>query len=132
MLHAQDHAENVGLERRGKAFGGLVRDRADLAFGSGIVHRDIETTKPRDCFVDQGADVILLADVGVDELRLRTESAQLLDERFAGVITPTGNDQLRAFLGKGDGGGAPDAAQAAGDQDNGSAHGPVLPGMVAG
>src|SRR5258705_13411147 len=29
VLHAQDHAENVGLERRGKAFRGLVRDRTN-------------------------------------------------------------------------------------------------------
>jgi YD repeat-containing protein len=57
VLHAQDHAENVGLERRGKAFRGLVRDRADLAFGGGVVHRDIETAKPCDGLVDQSADV---------------------------------------------------------------------------
>ena len=116
MLHAQDHAENVGLERRGKAFRGLVRDRADLAFGGGVVHRDIETAKPRDGLVDHSADVILLADVGVDELGLRTERAQFLDERLAGLITPTGNDHLRALLGEGDGGGATDAGQGASDQ----------------
>jgi hypothetical protein len=28
VLHAQDHAENIRLERRGIAFRGLVRDRA--------------------------------------------------------------------------------------------------------
>ncbi len=116
VLHAQDHAENVGLERRGKAFRGLVRDRADLAFGGGVVHRDIETAKPCDGLVDQGADVILLADVGVDELGLRAERAQLLDERLAGLITPTGDDDLRALLGEGGGGGAPDAGQSTSDQ----------------
>jgi hypothetical protein len=57
---------------------------------------------------------------------LRTERAQLLRERLAGLVTPTGNDHFLAFLGKGDGGGAPDAGQSAGDQDNGIAHGPVL------
>jgi len=43
-LHAQDHAENIRVERRGisfRSFRGLVRDRANLAFGAGIVHRDI-------------------------------------------------------------------------------------------
>ena len=111
VLHAQDHAENVGVERRGKAFRGLVRDRTNLAFGGGVVHRDIETAKPCDGLVDHGADVILLADVGVDELGLRTERAQFLDERLAGLITPAGNDHLRALLGEGDGGGAPDAGR---------------------
>src|SRR6202051_569698 len=116
VLHAQDHAENIRVERRGIAFRSLVRDRANLAFGAGIVHRDIETAKPWDGLVDQSADVILLADVGVDELGLRTERAQLLDERLAGLITPAGNDHLRALLGEGDGGGATDASQSAGDQ----------------
>ena len=64
---------NVGLERRGKAFRGLVRDRTNLAFGGGIVHRDIETAKPCDGLIDQGADIILSANIGVDEFGLRTE-----------------------------------------------------------
>jgi hypothetical protein len=34
VLHAQDHAENIRVERRGIAFRGLVRDRANLAFGA--------------------------------------------------------------------------------------------------
>ena len=79
---------------------GLVRDRADGTFGRGVVHGDIEASKPRDGLVDHIADVILLADVGVDERGFRAESAQLLDERPAGLITPTGNDDLRAPLGK--------------------------------
>src|SRR6267154_3684725 len=94
VLHAQDHAENIRVEGRGIAFRGLVRDRADLAFGAGIVHRDIDTAEPCDGLVHQSADLIVLADVGVDELGLRTERAQLLDERLAGLITPTGNHHL--------------------------------------
>src|SRR6266850_1976673 len=122
VLHAQDHAENIGVERRRIALRGLVRDRAALSFGAGIVHRDIETAKPCDGLVDQGADVILLADVGVDELGLRAERAQLLNEGLAGLITPTGNDHLRALLGEGDGGGATDAGKGARNQDNWGAH----------
>jgi hypothetical protein len=118
MLHAQDHAQNVGLERRGKAFRGLVRDRADRTFGGGVVHGDIETPKPRDGLVNHIADIILLANVGVDELGFRAESAQILDDRLAGLITPTGNDDLRALLGKGDGGGATYACEASRDQND--------------
>jgi hypothetical protein len=116
VLHAQDHAENIGVERRGIAFRGLVRDRADLAFGAGVVYRDIETAKPRDGLVDQSADIVLLPDVGVDKFGLRTESAQLLDERVTGLIAPTGNNHVGALPGEGDGGGATDAGQGAGDQ----------------
>src|SRR6267378_3240660 len=57
-----------------------VRDRTNLPFSGGIVHRDIETAKAGDGLVDQRAHVFLLADVGVDELGLGTERAQLLDE----------------------------------------------------
>src|ERR1700704_4243561 len=117
---------NILVERRGIAFRGLVRDRANLAFGAGIVHRDIETAKPCDGLVDQGADIILLADVGVDELGFRTEQAQLVDERLARLVAPTGDDHLCALLGEGDGGGAPNAAQGAGDQDNWIAHSTFL------
>src|SRR4029077_3246593 len=99
-------------------FHGLVRDRANLAFGGGVVHRDIETAKPCEGFIDHGADVILLANIGVDELGLRTERAQLLNERLAGLITPTGNDHVGTLLGESDGGGATDAVEAAGDQDD--------------
>jgi hypothetical protein len=122
VLHAQDHAKNIGVERRGIAFRGLVRDRATLAFGAGIVHSDIETAKPCDDPVNQSADVIVLADVGVDELGLRTQSAQLLGERVAGLIAPTGNDDLCTLPGEGDGGCASDASQAASDQHHWVAH----------
>jgi hypothetical protein len=59
---------------------------------------DIETAKPRDRLVDQGADVIVLADVGVDELGLRTERAQFFNERLAGLITPAGTTTFAPFL----------------------------------
>src|SRR6202040_1500319 len=103
-----------------------VRDRADLAFGGGVVHRDIETAKPRDSLVDQSADIILLADVGVDELGLRTERAQLLHERLAGLITPTRNHHYRTLLGERDGGGVSDAGETTGDQYDRRAHDPLL------
>ena len=124
MLHAQDHAENVGVERRGKAFGGLIGDRADLALGGGVVHRDIETAKPCDGLVDQSADVIFLADVGVDELGLRPERAQFRCKRLAGLIAPTGNHHPRALLGEGDGSGPPDARESTSYKNNLGIHGP--------
>ena len=52
------------------------------------------------------------------------------DERLAGLITPTGNDHFRALLGEGDGGGAPDAGQSAGDQDDWVTHFPVPHGFI--
>jgi len=48
VLHAQNHTENVGLERGGKAFRGLIRDWTDLALGGGVCsprHRDGQTAR---------------------------------------------------------------------------------------
>src|ERR1700730_3298410 len=75
VLSAQDHAETIPIEGRRVGFGRLFGHGAGFAFSTGIVHRDIETAKPCDGLVDQSADVILLADVSVDELGLRTERA---------------------------------------------------------
>jgi hypothetical protein len=122
VLYAQKHPENIRVERRGIAFRGLVRDRSHLTFGGSIVDRDIETTESSDGLVDRIADVSFFTDVGVDELGLGTEGAQLLHEFLAGLIPPTSNDHLRALLGKRDGGGATDAGKSASDQDNLTAH----------
>src|ERR1700737_432552 len=48
--------------------------------------------------------------------------ARSFNERLAGLITPTGNDNLRAFLGKGDGGGAADTREASRDQNDWLVH----------
>ena len=92
---------------------------------------DLAISSATDGLVDHGADVILLADVGVDEFGLRTERAQLLHKRLAGLITPTGYGNLRTLFGEGNGGGAPDAGQSAGDQDYWVVHIPIL-GDLAG
>ncbi len=69
-------------------FRGLVDDRADLAFGASIIHRDIEAAKPRDGLVDQSADVILLAHIGADKIGLGAERAQDFDKLLALFVAP--------------------------------------------
>ena len=117
---AQDHAENVGLECRGKAFGSLICDQAALTFGACVVDRDV------DGLINHVADIIFLADVGVDELGLCTQRAQLLGERLAGLVSPAGDNHFRTLLGEGDRGGAPNAGEATGNQDDLRAHGFLL------
>ena len=53
MLHAQQHAEHIGIEGGGVAFRGLLGDRAGLAFGAGIVDGDVEAAEPGDGLVDK-------------------------------------------------------------------------------
>jgi len=76
---------------------------ADLAFGTSVVHRDIETAEPCDV-LRRGCGRHLLPDIGLDELRLRTERVQFSTGARPALVTPTGNDDLRALLGKGEGG----------------------------
>src|SRR6185312_7922153 len=109
-----------------------VRDRPNLAFGASIVHGDIETAKPCDGLVDESADVVVLANVGVDELGLRTERTQLPYERLARLITPTGNDHLRALPRESDGGGAADAGEGSGNKNDGLGRVQFLRGMHEG
>ncbi len=112
VLHAEQRAEHIGIEGGGVALGGLLGHRARLAFGAGGVDGGIETAEACDGLVDQIADVVLAADVGADESRLGTEAAELGFERVALRFPAAGDDDVRALLGKGDGGGATDAGQA--------------------
>ncbi len=50
------------------------------------------------------------------------ERAQFGDEGRAGVIAATGDDDIGAFFGEGERGGAADAGQRTSDQDDGMAH----------
>jgi hypothetical protein len=75
VLHPEQNAEDVRVERRGEGFRRLVGNWSDLAFGAGIVHRDIETAESGDDLVDQGADVVLRTDVGIDEPGFRRARA---------------------------------------------------------
>jgi hypothetical protein len=129
VLQAEQHAEHIGVERRCIAFGGLLRDRAGLAFGAGVVDGDVETAEARDCLVDEITDIVLVADVGADEFGLRAKRAQLLGQRLSGFVAAAGDDDTGAVSGVGDGGGAADAGEGAGDQDDGIARGGISHGI---
>ena len=122
MLHAEQRAEHIGIERRGVAVGGLLRHRAGLAFGAGAVDGRIQTTEARDGLIDQVAHIVLAAHVGADELRFAAELAQLSSQRLAGVLMAAGNDDAVAFPRKSKGRCTPNPGQRAGNQDNGGAH----------
>jgi len=72
--------------------------------------------------VDQHAHVLVVADVGLDELGLRAERAQLINERFAGLVTAAGGDHLRALLGKRNRCGPANTSECSGDQYDGFIH----------
>jgi hypothetical protein len=63
-----------------------------------------------------------MAHIGANELGLRTGIAQLSDEAGSGIIMAAGDNKLRSLLGIGDSGGAGDACQGAGNQNDGRIH----------
>jgi hypothetical protein len=97
VLHAQDHAEHVGVEG-GVGLRGLLSRWAGLAFGAGVVDGNVEPAEPSDGFVDQILHVALVVNVGADEFCFRTGGAKLGGQRFAGVIATAGNDDTGALL----------------------------------
>ena len=63
-----------------EVFDGGVLDDAELALDAGIVHGNVETAESRDRFVDEVADVVLLLNVGPNELCLGAKRSQLRDK----------------------------------------------------
>src|SRR5260370_9356685 len=122
MLHAQQHAEHVGIEGGGVTVRRLFGHRAGLAFGAGIIDGDVEAAEPRDGLLDQVLHLVLMADIGANEFRFRAKRAKLGGQRLGGVIAAAGDEDASAFVREGEGGGAADGGQGAGNEDNGITH----------
>ena len=97
VLHAEHRPEHIGIECGGKAVAGLFRHRPKLALGACVVDCGVEPAEPRDGPIHQRADIIVVADIGVDELRLRAEIAQFGGKCLAGILVTTGYDDARTF-----------------------------------
>lgn len=122
VFHAQQRAEHIGVEGRGVALRRLIDDRAGLAFRAGVVDGDIEAAEAGDGLVHQSADLGVVAHVGFDEERLRTQRMEFGFERLALRHAASGNDQAGMGACECQGGGTADAGEGAGDEDNGLVH----------
>src|SRR6266481_2040866 len=109
MLHAQQRAENVGVESGRVALGGLICHRAHLAFGPGVVNGYIETTEARDGLIDQVAHIFVVAHVGTPILRLSADLAEFSKQFLAGFVATTRDNNARTLLRKGNRGGSSNA-----------------------
>ena len=77
VLHAEERAEDIGIEGRGIEVDRLFGHRTGVAFGAGSVHGYVESTKAGDSPVHQFAQFVIVAHVGTNELGLGAQSAQL-------------------------------------------------------
>src|SRR5882762_10814914 len=100
VLHAQQRAEYIGIERCRVAVRSLLRYRAGHAFRTGRVYSDIQTAKSFHGLVDQVTYVLFAAHIGADELSFRTCLTDFTDELLAFFVAPTGNNDLSTLLGK--------------------------------
>src|SRR5258706_2038231 len=103
-------------------FRSLLRDRAGLAFSTGVIDGHIQTPKPRDCLIDQAAHVIIVPHIGPHKFSFRAKFAELANQPLAFIIMPAGNNDSRAFLREGECGGSPDTCERASNQNNGFIH----------
>src|SRR6266852_2428064 len=126
MLHAQQRAENVGIEGGCVALGGLLRHRTGLAFGSGRVYSHVQTTEARHGLIDQVSYVVLVAYIGIHVLRLRVESAEFSHQILAGFVASARDNDARTLFREGQGGGSSNACEGASDQNNRCVHGILL------
>ena len=100
MLHAKKRAEDISVEGRGVAVGGLLRHRAWLAFGAGDVDSRVQAPEAPNGSIDQVAHIVLVAYVGTDEFGFRAERAQLANEGLTCIVMATGDDDTVALLRK--------------------------------
>jgi hypothetical protein len=126
MLHAQERAEDIGVEGSRVALGGLLRDWTGLTFGTRVIDRHIEAAKARHSLIDQTAHVVVVTHVGTPIFCLRAKGAEFCDQFFAGVVATTGDDDVCTFLGEGQGGGSSDAREGTSDQNNRGVHEKLL------
>jgi hypothetical protein len=86
-----------------------------VTLGAGIVDRNAEPAEPLHRLIDEVAHLLIMTNVGADELGFRAERAQLLSELGASVAMAARNDDLIAFAGESERGGAADSGERPGN-----------------
>jgi hypothetical protein len=96
----------------------LSGKQAELALGAGVVKRDVQRPEGADGLFDERDDVILPADIGLHEQRASTGRSDLPGDLLSLGNASAGDDHIRSFLGKREGGGSADAGGASSDEDS--------------
>jgi hypothetical protein len=118
VLQAEDHTKDIGVESGGIGLRSLIDERAGLSFRAGVIHCDINTAKSFDGLIDQLPDIILMADIRLNELSLSSQGAEFLSEFKTFLLAPAGNDDLCAVVGESQRGSAADTGESASDKND--------------
>ena len=95
VLHAQQRAEDVGVEGGRIRLGGLLRHGTGLAFGTRVVDRHVQAAETLDGPIDQAADIVLVTHVGSPELGLGAGRSEFIGQLLAFLIASAGDDDPR-------------------------------------
>ena len=90
-----------------------------VAFGACIVDGHVKSPKALYGLIDKVAHVVLMTHVGADKLGFHAKRAKFFNQRRAGVVVSTGNDDLGAFVGEGQRRSASNSSQSAGNLTTG-------------
>jgi hypothetical protein len=101
MLHAQECAENVGIERRRVALCGLLCNWTGLAWSSRGVYSDIQATEARYGLIDQVSYIVVVANIGTPILGLSADLAKFSDQLVAYFVTSTRDHDARTLFREG-------------------------------
>src|SRR6266851_5201826 len=98
MLHAQQRAEDVGVESGRVALCCLLCYETARPLSPGIVDGHIQAAKARDGLIDQVADVLVVAYVSTPILCLSADLAEFSDQFLADFVASARDDDARTFI----------------------------------
>jgi hypothetical protein len=100
--------------------------RGRLAFGSGVVDRNIATTEARTRLIDQASHIVFVAHVGTPIFGFRSQGADFGNQCFASFVTSTRDNDARTVFREGQGCGSPNSCESSSDQNDLAAHWTLL------
>src|SRR5713226_3879501 len=122
MLQAQERAEHIGLEGSQVTVSRLLRHGAGLSFGTRVVDGYVQPTEARDGLIDQAANIVLVAHVGLHVFSLRAKRTQLFGQSLARLVAAAGDNDAGTFMSERTGCGMSDACEGTRNQNNGGIH----------
>ena len=95
VLHAQQHTQNIAVERGRIALRSLFSDETAQSFRSRVIDGNIQASETLDGFIHKSPHVVFVADVRMNEHSVCAELQELGNQRLALIVSTAGDDDLR-------------------------------------
>src|SRR5215213_8473930 len=101
VLHAEKDTAQINSHHRFPLIDGLVLKGPVMATDPGIVDKDVEVTKARDCKVNYGFDLLFRANIDIKPTPSSSASMDVSNQAFASLLPAMIADHnVRTFLSK--------------------------------